>query len=31
MNKRVKRQILMALAVFAGIVLVFVLIAQYSG
>jgi len=31
MNRRVKRQILMALALFAGIVLVFILIAQYGG
>jgi hypothetical protein len=28
MNRRVKRQILIALAIFAGIVLVFALIAQ---
>lgn len=31
MNRRVLRQILIALGVFAGIVLMFVLIAHYGG
>jgi cytochrome c-type biogenesis protein CcmH/NrfG len=31
MNRRVMRQILIALGVFAGIILAFVLIAQFSG
>lgn len=31
MNRRVTRQILIALGVFAGIVLLFVLIAQFTG
>lgn len=30
MNRRVKRQILIALGIFAGIILVFVLIAQFT-
>lgn len=30
MNRRVKRQILIALGVFAGIILLFVLIAQFG-
>jgi hypothetical protein len=31
MNRRVKRQILIALAIFAGIILAFYLIAQVGG